>query len=110
MATPGQPSSIEAKLVVLGAQGVGKTSLLQRFLQPSGVLSKPLSTVGASFVTKRVLDDQGGVLRLQLWDTAGQERFHSIARLYYRGAQCALRESHPLLPIARADIVQYATT
>ena len=34
------------------------------------------STVGASFLTKRVVDDESDTLvRLQIWDTAGQERF-----------------------------------
>ncbi len=34
------------------------------------------STVGASFLTKRVVDDESDtVVRLQIWDTAGQERF-----------------------------------
>lgn len=45
------------------------------------------STIGASFLAKRVIDeDSGTTVRLQLWDTAGQERFHSITKLYYRGA------------------------
>lgn len=47
--------------------------------------------MGASFVTKRVLDnDSNTTVRLQIWDTAGQERFRSISRLYYRGANAAV--------------------
>ena len=85
-------SSIEAKLVVLGAQGVGKTSLVSRYINPAQPLSKNIqSTVGASFVTKKVLDpDSSTIVRLQIWDTAGQERFRSISRLYYRGAHAGL--------------------
>ena len=26
----------------------------------------------------------------QIWDTAGQERYHSLAPMYYRGAQAAI--------------------
>lgn len=49
------------------------------------------STIGASFLTKRVVDvETGTILRLQLWDTAGQERFRSITKLYYRGASAVL--------------------
>ena len=45
------------------------------------------STVGASFLTKRVVDDESDtVVRLQIWDTAGQERFRTITTAYYRGA------------------------
>ncbi|KAJ9298998.1 hypothetical protein DTO271G3_3240 [Paecilomyces variotii] len=84
-------SSLEAKIVVLGAQGVGKTSLVQRYVKNAFDPSKTASTVGASFVTKRVLDSTSDtVVRLQIWDTAGQERFRSISRLYYRGANACL--------------------
>lgn len=43
----------------------------------------PLSTVGASFVTRRLIDvDSNTVVRLQIWDTAGQERFVSRYRVH----------------------------
>ncbi|KAL5341019.1 P-loop containing nucleoside triphosphate hydrolase protein [Aspergillus crustosus] len=84
-------SSLEAKIVVLGAQGVGKTSLVHRYVKNAFNASTTASTVGASFVTKRVLDSTSDTLvRLQIWDTAGQERFRSISRLYYRGANACL--------------------
>ncbi|KAK2821839.1 hypothetical protein FQN49_007625, partial [Arthroderma sp. PD_2] len=84
-------NSLEAKIVVLGAQGVGKTSLVQRYVKNSFSNSATASTVGASFVTKRVLDTTSDtIVRLQIWDTAGQERFRSISRLYYRGAHAGL--------------------
>ncbi|KAJ5119358.1 hypothetical protein N7448_010027 [Penicillium atrosanguineum] len=84
-------SSLEAKIVVLGAQGVGKTSLVHRYVRNAFTPSTTTSTVGASFVTKRVLDTTSDTtVRLQIWDTAGQERFRSISRLYYRGAHACL--------------------
>lgn len=79
-------NSLEAKIVVLGSQGVGKTSLVHRYVKNSFARSIH-STIGASFLTKRVVDiDSSSVVRLQIWDTAGQERFRSISKLYYRGA------------------------
>ncbi|KAL8672131.1 MAG: hypothetical protein Q9168_003405 [Polycauliona sp. 1 TL-2023] len=83
-------SSLEAKICILGAQGVGKTSLVQRYVKGTFTPSTTASTVGASFLTKRVLDDSGTLVRLQLWDTAGQERFRSISKLYYRGASAVV--------------------
>ncbi|EEY19051.1 GTP-binding protein ypt3, partial [Verticillium alfalfae VaMs.102] len=84
-------SSLEAKIVVLGSQGVGKTSLVERFCKGSFNPSQITSTVGASFMTKRVVDgDSDTTVRLQIWDTAGQERFRSISRLYYRGANACI--------------------
>ncbi|KAL2153167.1 hypothetical protein VTH82DRAFT_4322 [Thermothelomyces myriococcoides] len=84
-------SSLEAKIVVLGAQGVGKTSLVMRYCKGTFVPSQITSTVGAGFLTKRVVDtDTDTLVRLQIWDTAGQERFRSISRLYYRGANACI--------------------
>jgi small GTP-binding protein len=79
-------NSLEAKIVVLGSQGVGKTSLVHRYVKNAFTPPTTQSTVGASFLTKRVVDiDTSTVVRLQIWDTAGQERFRSISKLYYRG-------------------------
>lgn len=70
---------------------MGKTSLVQRYVRGTFTPSTTASTVGASFLTKRILDvDSGVTVRLQLWDTAGQERFRSISKLYYRGASAVL--------------------
>ncbi|KAI9730053.1 MAG: hypothetical protein M1818_008322 [Claussenomyces sp. TS43310] len=85
-------TSLEAKIVVLGSQGVGKTSLVHRYVHSSFQgEGDPPSTIGANFLTKRILDaDTDTVVRLQIWDTAGQERFRSISRLYYRGANACI--------------------
>lgn len=84
--------SLEAKLVILGAQSVGKTSLVHRYVKNSFIPpNKSQATVGASFLTTRVHDpESGATIRLQIWDTAGQERFRSISKLYYRGADAAI--------------------
>ena len=80
--------SLEAKLVILGAQSVGKTSLVHRYVKNSFIPpNKSQSTIGASFLTTRVHDpESGATIRLQIWDTAGQERFRTITTAYYRGA------------------------
>jgi small GTP-binding protein len=71
--------SLEAKIVVLGSQGVGKTSLVSRYVKNQFTPASTTSTVGASFLTKRVVDDESDtVVRLQIWDTAGQERFRFV--------------------------------
>lgn len=63
-------SALEAKIVVLGSQGVGKTSLVMRYCKGAFDPSQITSTVGASFMTKRVVDsDTDTVVRLQIWDT-----------------------------------------
>jgi len=81
-------TSIVAKVVLLGDSGVGKSSLVVRYVE--GVFSNVVkSTIGASFFTKR-LTVNGAKVKLQIWDTAGQERFRSLAPMFYRGAAAAI--------------------
>lgn len=81
-------STFDAKIVLLGHTGVGKTSVALRYVQDI-FTDHSSPTIGASFLTKRiVLDDVR--IKLQIWDTAGQERFRSLAPMYYRGACAAI--------------------
>eukprot|EP00290_Baffinella_frigidus_P015059 CAMPEP_0180157762 /NCGR_PEP_ID=MMETSP0986-20121125/26450_1 /TAXON_ID=697907 /ORGANISM="non described non described, Strain CCMP2293" /LENGTH=197 /DNA_ID=CAMNT_0022107375 /DNA_START=62 /DNA_END=651 /DNA_ORIENTATION=+ len=81
-------AGVEAKVVVLGDTGVGKTCLVQRFVEGKFV-PHGASTIGASFMVKKMNID-GAKLTMQIWDTAGQERFRSMAPMYYRGAAAAI--------------------
>jgi len=87
-APQGAASRYDAKLVILGASGVGKTCLGLRFVKDQFV-TYTASTIGASFLVKELTIDKQKV-SLQIWDTAGQERFRSMAPLYYRGAVAAI--------------------
>jgi small GTP-binding protein len=78
----------EIKLVIIGDSGVGKSSLVLRFVTQS---FKPFSesTIGASFMSK-VIELDGQTVKVQIWDTAGQEKYKSLAPMYYRGAAAAI--------------------
>eukprot|EP01119_Soliformovum_irregulare_P009549 TRINITY_DN2296_c0_g1_i1.p1 TRINITY_DN2296_c0_g1~~TRINITY_DN2296_c0_g1_i1.p1 ORF type:complete len:127 (-),score=9.52 TRINITY_DN2296_c0_g1_i1:442-822(-) len=79
---------MEAKIVILGDTGVGKTSIVLQYVENRfSPISSP--TIGASFLSKTLWITNSRI-RLQLWDTAGQERFRSLAPMYYRGAAAAL--------------------
>lgn len=55
----------------------------------SGVMLTSSSLPAAAFLTQSVcLDDT--TVKFEIWDTAGQERYHSLAPMYYRGAQAAI--------------------
>eukprot|EP01129_Flabellula_baltica_P007806 TRINITY_DN3050_c0_g1_i1.p1 TRINITY_DN3050_c0_g1~~TRINITY_DN3050_c0_g1_i1.p1 ORF type:complete len:211 (+),score=45.24 TRINITY_DN3050_c0_g1_i1:49-681(+) len=76
------------KLVFLGDQSVGKTSILGRFLNDEFDQSyKP--TIGIDFLSK-ILHLEDKVVRLQLWDTAGTERFRSLISSYTRDCSVAV--------------------
>lgn len=76
------------KLVFLGDQGVGKTSLLTRFMYDS-FDAHYAATVGIDFLSKTMYI-QDTTIRLQLWDTAGQERFRSLIPSYIRDSNVAV--------------------
>lgn len=43
----------------------------------------------AAFLTQTIHVD-GDTMKFEIWDTAGQERYHSLAPMYYRGANAAV--------------------
>ena len=76
------------KVVLLGDGGVGKSSLIQRFV--SNKFDPSLfHTIGVEFLNKD-LEVDGERYTLQIWDTAGQERFKSLRTPFYRGSDCCL--------------------
>lgn len=81
------------KVIILGDSGVGKTSLIQRYVNGK-YTQQYKATIGADFSTKdvEVEDINGGkaTATLQIWDTAGQERFQSLGVAFYRGADCCI--------------------
>ncbi|KAK3293879.1 ras family-domain-containing protein [Chaetomium fimeti] len=83
------------KLVFLGEQSVGKTSLITRFMYDS-FDNMYQATIGIDFLSKASLDRprtmylEDRTVRLQLWDTAGQERFRSLIPSYIRDSSVAV--------------------
>ncbi|CAL9736525.1 ypt/Rab-type GTPase Ypt7p [Monosporozyma servazzii] len=76
------------KVIILGDSGVGKTSLMHRYVNDK-YSQQYKATIGADFLTKEVaVDDK--VATMQVWDTAGQERFQSLGVAFYRGADCCV--------------------
>jgi len=76
------------KLVFLGDQSVGKTSIITRFMYDQFDKAYQ-ATIGIDFLSKTMyLEDR--TVRLQLWDTAGQERFRSLIPSYIRDSSVAV--------------------
>lgn len=76
------------KLVLLGESGVGKSSIVLRFVT-NNFRPYSESTIGASFMTKIIIIDDLPI-KFHIWDTAGQEKYHSLAPMYYRGSSVAI--------------------
>ncbi len=72
------------KLIFLGDQGVGKSSILNRFSQDK-FEQEYQATIGLDFHSKNATIN-GANIRLLLYDTAGQEKFKSLIPMYIRDA------------------------
>lgn len=75
---------LEKKICMMGAPGVGKTSLVRRFVD-SVFSEKYLSTIGVKIDKKSVAVDDT-TLNLMLWDLQGEERYQWVRLQYLRGA------------------------
>ena len=81
-------SQYKFKITLFGPGGVGKTSLLLRYIKDyfSDELKK---TIGSNFLIKDVELD-GKNVRLLLWDIGGQPQFHKLRTIYFKGSNAAL--------------------
>jgi small GTP-binding protein len=80
--------NIVLKVLIAGDAGVGKTTMLHRYVEGEFIDSMTM-TIGVDFHTKPLqIDDKN--CHLQLWDLGGQERFRFMHEAYLRGAHGAL--------------------
>lgn len=75
---------IVLKIVIGGDGGVGKTTILQRFISRKFVADTQM-TIGVQLHVQEV-PKNGGTVKLALWDLGGQERFRFILPSYCEGA------------------------
>jgi small GTP-binding protein len=75
---------VQFKYIVIGASGVGKTSIVRRLTENKFVKATQ-TTVGIEYFT-HVSHIDGRAVKMMIWDTAGQERFYTIAKAYFRSA------------------------
>ena len=81
-------STKTCKLVMLGDSGVGKSSLVGRYIN-GNFFEFQEPTIGAAFNVKN-LNMNGLTVKLEIWDTAGQERYQSLGMAFYRGAEACV--------------------
>jgi small GTP-binding protein len=71
------------KILVVGADQVGKTSLVQKFVFNEFLNATP--TIGINFAQKLCTGEKGQ-LNMSIWDLSGQERFRFLAPQFCSGA------------------------
>jgi small GTP-binding protein len=79
---------IQKKVCLLGATGVGKTSLVKQFVE--GIFSERyLTTIGVK-VDKKLVTTASQQVQLMLWDIEGVDRYCGFQAKYLRGASAYL--------------------
>ena len=76
------------KIIITGNGGVGKTTLLHRYIEGKFLVNTYM-TIGVEFFIKE-LDVDGSKVLMQIWDFGGQERFRFLLRNYAKGTKGAL--------------------
>lgn len=95
------------KILTAGEGGVGKTTLLHRYVEGQFSADTKM-TIGVEFFLKEiVLDDKQ--CTLQLWDFGGQERFRFLLESYVLGAKGALLMFDLTRPITLDNLEQWIT-
>ncbi|OHT13625.1 small GTP-binding protein [Tritrichomonas foetus] len=76
------------KVVLIGDSGVGKTSIVNRYIKKefNDLVYTTIAGAGASATIKT----ENGEVQLEIWDTAGQEQYKSIVGMYFRKASAVI--------------------
>jgi len=82
------PQKYILKILTAGEGGVGKTTLLHRYVEGK-FSAETKMTIGVEFFLKETVIDENQCT-LQLWDFGGQERFRFLLESYVLGAKGAM--------------------
>jgi small GTP-binding protein len=77
------------KIIVLGPGGVGKSSLIRRFVKNEFTFNYKF-TIGVEINSNLVEYKKGSFAQLTIWDIGGQDRFKILRRNFYEGTYGAL--------------------
>lgn len=93
------------KIIIAGEGGVGKTTLLHRYIKGRFIEGLQM-TIGVEFFLKELEMERLKVI-LQIWDFGGQERFRFLLKNYARGAKGALLMFDLTRPVTLENIDQW---
>lgn len=76
--------TVEYKIILLGDSGVGKTSIIKKFI--NNEFNEDIKcTIDINFLYKSIKIDKNLYTKLKIYDTAGQEKYRSLIKKYYQG-------------------------
>ena len=76
------------KVILLGESGVGKTSIIRRYIN-NEFSQYSESTLGTIFLVKEIVKENI-IYRLIIWDTSGQEKYHSVTNLFINNSNIVI--------------------
>ena len=76
------------KVILLGESGVGKTSIIRRYIN-NEFSQYSESTLGTTFLVKEIVK-KNIIYRLIIWDTSGQEKYHSVTNLFINNSNIVI--------------------
>ena len=83
-----EENEISCKVILVGEGGVGKTSIISRFLMDN---YRETGTSGANFHAKVIfLKEENKSIKYEIWDTAGQEKYRSLTKIFYKDASICI--------------------
>ncbi|MFW9992484.1 MAG: GTP-binding protein [Candidatus Odinarchaeota archaeon] len=84
------PQRLTLKTILIGDGGVGKTSLVNTYVEKGPFQADYKITIGVEISSKEVKLASGDVAVLSLHDVAGQPRFEAVRPAFYKGTHLAL--------------------
>ena len=81
--------NLSFKLITLGNAGVGKTSILQRYLYDKFNINSE-STIGIELSYKEIILENNERVTLKIIDTCGQEKYRSLSKSYFKNTDGVL--------------------
>lgn len=100
---------ITSKAILLGDLSVGKTTLIQSYINQGHLDKKIAPTIGAAFATFNI-HVENTIVKCEIWDTGGQERFRALVPMYYRNANAAILVFDVTSPSSYDNIKRWVDT
>ena len=92
----------EAKMLILGEGGAGKTSLLRRLYQPGQPLPTEMETTKGISIYRHEFDLRNGRrFRLNVWDFGGQEIYHATHQFFLTRRSLSSSSTTPVKTTSR---------
>ena len=83
-------NTITCKVVLVGDSGVGKTCIIQRYVNKE-FSENTESTIASSYTYKMIdYNKYNKSISFDIWDTAGQELYRALARNFYLNASIGI--------------------